>query len=112
MKSGTFAVKTWGRAVRISEAAESKAVISRAAHLLADSLLKETAKLARSKKYVLVPSTLEWALKRPAPTAVADPYDNQTILAAKVKGVKFDKLHKFKRDHGWILKDPAPECPF
>lgn len=114
MNQGSTAVypaKSWGRAVRISEAALSPKVLFDTGKILLDRTLNKTA-LRRyiSRKHYPIRSTVEFSFKRPGPVGIPDPYSLACILAVKFKTVRFSKLKKLKRDCGFLFeKSDYPE---
>lgn len=70
------------------------------------------AKRAMSAKHIIIPSTLEWVVKRPGPQSTTDTFTLLTVIAGKIKSVRFSKLKKFKRDYSHALDGKPDAFPF
>ncbi len=103
-------VRMWGLAIKINEVSKMAAKDYMVHLKLLERKItgKKTGRKAISQKHVIIPATIEFMLRRPSLAFTADPYQNNTIIAAKVKSVRFSKLKKFKAKFPQFLS-PAPK---
>lgn len=103
-------VRMWGVAIKINEVVNMtpKDFLVHLKRLEGKLTGKKSRRRAISQKHVIIPATIEFMLRRPSFAFTADPYQNNTIIAAKVKSVRFSKLKKFKAKFPQFLS-PAPE---